>query len=159
MGIELAQVDAIIDRHGADRRALISMLLDIQEQFHHLPKEALQQVAAKLGIPPVRVYQVARFYKAFSFEPRGKHVVSVCSGTACYVRGSGAIVDEVERLLHVGPGNTTSDGEFSVETENCPGNCPQGPVVTVDGSCHGRMAPAKCASLLKLSAQEGAAHE
>jgi NADH:ubiquinone oxidoreductase subunit E len=135
------------------------LLLDIQDQFHYLPKEALQQVAAKVGMPAVRVYQVARFYEAFSLEPRGKHVVSVCSGTACYVRGSEAIVDEVERLLHAAPGETTEDGQFSVETVNCPGNCPQGPVVTVDHTCHGHVAPGQVESFLKLSAQGDPAHE
>jgi NADH:ubiquinone oxidoreductase subunit E len=108
-------------------------------------------VAAKLGLPPVRVYQVARFYKAFTLEPRGKHLVSVCSGTACYVRGSGAIVDEVERLLNVELGRTTGDGEFSVQTENCPGSCPKAPVVTVDGRCYGHVAPSQVEALLAVS--------
>jgi NADH-quinone oxidoreductase subunit E len=147
MGIETAYVDRIIDKHGADPRALISLLLSVQNEFSCLPREALQQVAARLGLPPVRVYQVARFYKAFTLEPRGKHVVSVCSGTACYVRGSGAIVDEVERLLNVEPGRTTADGGFSVQTENCPGSCPKAPVVTVDGRCYGHVAPPQVEAL------------
>ena len=86
MEIELAKVDSIISKHGTDRRALTSLLLELQDEFHFLPQEALERIAEKMQVPAIQVYQVARFYKAFSLKPRGKHLISVCAGTACHVQ-------------------------------------------------------------------------
>jgi NADH-quinone oxidoreductase subunit E len=133
MGIELSQVDAIIARHGSEGRALIPLLLDVQREFYYLPEEAMERVAEKTGRPAIQVYQVARFYKAFSLKPRGKHIVTVCLGTACHVRGGERLVDQAERVLKVGPGGTTPDRQFTLETVNCLGCCALGPVMVVDG--------------------------
>ncbi len=148
MGIELAQVDAIIDKHGTDRRALISLLLNIQDEFFYLPQEALERVAAKMDVPAVQVYQVARFYKAFSLQPRGKHLVTVCLGTACHVRGGERIVDQLGRLLQVAPGKTTEDRLFTLQTVNCLGCCALGPVMVVDGTYYGKMSATKIDKIL-----------
>jgi NADH-quinone oxidoreductase subunit E len=149
MGIELAQVDTIIDRHSADQRALISLLLDIQDQFYYLPQDALERVAEKVGLPPVQVYQVARFYKAFSLKPRGKHLLTVCLGTACHVRGGDRLVDQVARLLKVMPGKTTEDKLFTLQAVNCLGCCALGPVMVVDGTYYGKMGATKIEKVLK----------
>ncbi len=148
MGIELAQVDAIIDKHGTDRRALISLLLNIQDEFFYLPQEALERVAAKMDVPAVQVYQVARFYKAFSLQPRGKHLVTVCLGTACHVRGGERIVDQLGRLLQVAAGKTTEDRLFTLQTVNCLGCCALGPVMVVDGTYYGKMSATKIEKIL-----------
>jgi NADH-quinone oxidoreductase subunit E len=148
MGIDLAQVDTIIDKYGADRRGLISLLLDIQDAFFYLPQEALERVADKVGIPPVQVYQVARFYKAFSLKPRGKHLVTVCMGTACHVRGGERLVDQISRLLNCAVGDTTEDGFFTLETVNCLGCCALGPVMVVDGTYYGKMTVPKIDKVL-----------
>lgn len=148
MGIELAQVDTLIDKHHADQRALISLLLDIQDQFYFLPQEALERVAEKMDIPAVQVFQVARFYKAFSLEPRGKHIVTVCLGTACHVRGGDRLVDQISRLLDVPAGATTEDGLFTLETVNCLGCCALGPVMVVDGTYYGKMTATKIDKVL-----------
>ncbi len=148
MGIELAQVDAIIDKHGADRRALISTLLNIQDEFYYLPQEALERVAEKLEVPTVQVYQVARFYKAFSLTPRGKHLVTVCLGTACHVRGGERLVDQLGRLLQVAPGKTTEDRLFTLQSVNCLGCCALGPVMVVDGTYYGKMSATKIEKIL-----------
>jgi len=140
METELAKVDSIIGKHGMDRRALISVLLDIQDEFHYLPREALERVAEKMQLPAIQVYQVARFYKAFSLKPRGKHLISVCAGTACHVQEGATLVEKVGQLLRLAPGETTEDGEFTLETTNCPGSCPLGPVMIVDGVYHSRVA-------------------
>ncbi len=121
MGIELAQVDTIIDKHNADQRALISLLLDIQDQFYYLPQEALERVADKVGVPSIQVYQVARFYKAFSLTPRGKHLLTVCVGTACHVRGGDRLVDQLSRLLKVAPGETTEGPIVHAANRQLPG--------------------------------------
>jgi len=149
MGIESTQVDTIISKHGADRRALISLLLDIQDQFYYLPREALEQVAEKVGMPAVHVYQVARFYKAFSLKPRGKHLLTVCLGTACHIRGGKRLVDQTARLLKVEPGATTEDRLFTLQTVNCLGCCALGPVMVVDGTYYGKMAATKIEKVLK----------
>ena len=148
MTIEMAQVDQIVDQYGADQRALISLLLDIQDKFFYLPEEALQRVAEKVGVPPVQVYQVARFYKAFSLKPRGKHLVTVCMGTACHVRGGERIVDQIGRLLEVAVGDTTADEMFTLETVNCLGCCALGPVMVVDGTYYGKMTATKIEKIL-----------
>ena len=148
MTIEMARVDQIVDQYGADQRALISLLLDIQDKFFYLPEEALQRVAEKVGVPPVQVYQVARFYKAFSLKPRGKHLVTVCMGTACHVRGGERIVDQIGRLLEVAVGDTTADEMFALETVNCLGCCALGPVMVVDGTYYGKMTATKIEKIL-----------
>ncbi len=149
MEIELTQVDTIIDKHGTDRSALINLLLDIQDQYFYLPQEALERVAEKMDVPTVQVYQVARFYKAFSLKPRGKHILTVCLGTACHVRGGERLVEQVERLLNVEPGETTEDKVFTLETVNCLGCCALGPVMVVDGTYYGKMGATKIEKVLK----------
>ncbi len=148
MAIELAQVDTIIGKHEADQRALISLLLDIQDEFYYLPQEALERVAEKLEMPAVQVYQVARFYKAFSLKPRGKHLITVCLGTACHVRGGERMVEQLGRLLDVAPGETTEDHQFTLATVNCLGCCALGPVMVVDGTYYGKMAATKIEKIL-----------
>jgi len=148
MGIELAQVDTIIDKYGADQRALISLLLDIQDQFYYLPQDAMARVAEKIGMPAVQVYSVARFYKAFSLKPRGKHLITVCLGTACHVRGGDRLVDQVGRVLKVEPGGTTEDQLFTLYTVNCLGCCALGPVMVVDGTYYGKMGAMKIEKVL-----------
>jgi NADH-quinone oxidoreductase subunit E len=148
MGIELTQVDTIIDKYGADQRALISLLLDVQDQFYYLPQDALERVAEKLGVPDIQVYQAARFYKAFSLKPRGKHLVTVCLGTACHVRGGDRLVDQLARLLKVTPGETTEDKLFTLYTVNCLGCCALGPVMVVDGTYYGKMGATKIEKVL-----------
>jgi NADH-quinone oxidoreductase E subunit len=148
MAIELAQVDQIITKYGADQRALISLLLDIQDQYYYLPQPALERVAEKVGVPPIQVYQVARFYKAFSLKPRGKHLLTVCVGTACHVRGGERLVDQLGRLLKVTPGETTEDKMFTLQTVNCLGCCALGPVMVVDGTYYGKMSATKIDKVL-----------
>ncbi len=149
MGIELAKVDAIIEKHGTNRRDLIPLLLDLQSEFHYLDKEALARVASKTNLPVMQVYQVARFYKAFSLKPRGKHTVCVCTGTACRVRGSESHLQQIAQLLHITPGGTTEDGKLTLETANCPGSCAVGPVLMIDEKQYGRIDDAQLDSVLK----------
>jgi len=126
-------VTALIDKHCDQRGGLISILEGIQANYGFLPETALRLVAERTGRSLVDIYGVATFYKTFSLEPRGRHLCSVCVGTACHVRNSPAVADELERQLGVQPGETTEDREFSFETVNCLGACALGPVVVVDG--------------------------
>lgn len=130
---ELAKIDEITERYGNNSSALIQVLLDIQKENNWLSGGALEWVARKLQIPLNRVYHVATFYKAFSLIPKGRHQFCVCMGTACHVRGAPRLLDRVQEILKIKPGETSSDLRFSLSTVNCLGCCALGPVLEVDG--------------------------
>jgi len=132
--MQKASVENIINRHLGNRGALISILEEIQSKYSYLPQTALDIVSELTGHPLTEVYGVATFYKLFSLKPRGRHLISVCLGTACHVRGGLAIAEEFERQLGIAHGETTSDHEFSLETVACVGACALGPIVVVDGN-------------------------
>jgi NADH-quinone oxidoreductase subunit E len=143
------RIDEIIEKHHSEASSLIQILLNIQSENHWLPKEALERVSEKLNVPMTRVQHIATFYKAFSLVPKGRHEIHVCMGTACHVRGAPRILDNVQDLTGIKPGETDLDLKFSLETVNCLGCCALGPVMTVDGKTHGKMAPAETANVLK----------
>ncbi|HII86283.1 TPA: NAD(P)H-dependent oxidoreductase subunit E, partial [Candidatus Bathyarchaeota archaeon] len=113
-----------------------------------IPPEAITRINKRLKIPTSEIYRVASFYTALSLKPRGRHLVRVCAGTACYVRGGPRVLDSVERTLGIGAGETTSDGKFTLETVNCLGCCALGPVVEIDGQYHGKLSSATVEKLL-----------
>ncbi len=150
------RLDSILDRYERNPAQLIPILQDVQAEENYLPRDTLEAISEKLGIPIVRIYSVATFYKAFSLEPRGKHIVQVCMGTACHVRGAPRILDKMIRDLGVQPGKTTKDLKFTLETVNCLGACALGPIVVVDGKYHGQMTTPKWDKLYKtLKKAEG----
>jgi NADH:ubiquinone oxidoreductase subunit E len=138
----------------AEPDQLIEVLQDVQAACGHVSEEAIRAIADRLGVPLIEVYRVASFYKAFSLEPRGRHLVLVCMGTACHVRGAPRMLDEVLGQLNVAPGETTEDGLFTVETVNCLGACALGPVVVVDGEYHDHMTPGKLRGLIRSLGEE-----
>jgi len=142
-------VAKVVDSYQRDKDMLIQILLDLQSGFGWLPKQVLDEVSKHLGVPITRVYQIATFYKAFSLAPKGKHLIRVCMGTACQVRGSALIRDRMEQLLGIKVGEITSDMKFSLETVNCLGCCALGPVVEIDGTTHGKMTPSMTSDALK----------
>jgi NADH:ubiquinone oxidoreductase subunit E len=135
---------------GRERRPseLLEVLQDIQESHGYLPEPALRIVSERLAVPLIEVYRAATFYRAFSLTPRGQHLITVCTGTACHVRGAPRMLDEVLEHLSVDPGETTADGLFTVETVNCLGACAVGPVVVLDGIYHHHMTPGKLRKLV-----------
>lgn len=143
------EIDRILRRHGYRDSSLIAILQDIQAEYNYLPKGALEKVAEGIDIPFSRVYSAATFFKAFSLEPRGKHLITVCLGTACHVRGGPRIVEQIGRILGVGQGDTTKDQKFTLETVNCLGCCAIGPIMVVDGKYFGEVTSAKIDSILK----------
>jgi len=124
---------SIIENHQGDRGGLISILEDLQAKYSHLPEEALRIVAEKTGRSLVDVYGVATFFRSFTLKPRGKHLLSVCLGTACHVRGGPGVAEELERQLGIRAGETTADREITLDTVNCLGACALGPIVVLDG--------------------------
>jgi NADH:ubiquinone oxidoreductase subunit E len=146
---DMARIDAIITGYQGKTSGLTTILQDIQDEYNYLPPQAMEHVAEKMGLPLSQVLHVATFYKAFSLEPRGKHLITVCLGTACHVRGGARLVEQVERLLKIRAGGTTSDLQFTLETVNCVGSCALGPVMIVDGEYYGKMASSKVGRVLK----------
>ncbi|KAE9636951.1 MAG: hypothetical protein PWP07_2152 [Epulopiscium sp.] len=143
---ELEQfIDELSDKNGA----LISALHRAQEIFGYLPKEVQQFVAKKLNIPVSKVYGVVSFYSFFTMIPKGKYPISVCMGTACYVRGADKVLDEFKRELNIEVGETTADGNFSLDALRCVGACGLAPVVLVGEKVYGRVTPDQVKSILK----------
>jgi len=142
-------IDLIIDKHQGEAGSLIQVLLEIQSENRWLPKEALERVSERLHVPLTRIQHIATFYKAFSLVPKGRHEIHICMGTACHVRGARRILDTVQDLTGIKPGETDLDLKFSLETVNCLGCCALGPVMEVDGEHHGKMAPARIAAVLQ----------
>jgi len=147
--VEELKIKSCITKYNYEKKALISILQDIQEEYNYLPQEALNIVSKILGIPLIDIVGVATFYRAFSLEPRGEHLVTVCVGTACHIRGGPNILEEFERKLNVKAGETTDDGQFSLETVACLGCCAIGPVVIVDGNYYAQTSIRKVDAILK----------
>lgn len=145
---ELSNTEKIIIKYNSDKSALIQILLQIQKENRWLPHSSLMLVAEKLGVPISQVYRVATFYKAFSLVPQGRHLCTVCMGTACHVRGSPRLLDRVEDTLKIKSGETSADHKFTLETVNCLGCCALGPVLVLDGNYHSGPSPKEIEELV-----------
>jgi NADH-quinone oxidoreductase subunit E len=143
------RIDEIIDQYQSDPSALIQILLAIQRENRWVSKEAIDKVSRKLDVPLNRIQHIVTFYKAFSLIPKGRHEIHVCTGTACHVRGAPRLLDSVQDLIGIKPGETDLDLKFSLETVGCVGCCALGPVMVIDGEYHGKMAPAQSEAVLK----------
>lgn len=143
------KVQDVLQKYRHDSSLLVDILQDIQAETGYLPKNVLEETARGLDIPLSRVYSVATFFKAFSLKPRGRHLIHVCMGTACHVRGSGKVLEKIEEELGVKRGETTPDLKFTLETVNCVGACALGPIVVVGEDYHGEMTPEGIVPVLK----------
>ena len=139
----------ITDKYKGLEGSLIHILQDIQTHYRYLPKEALLQISGILHIPYSQIYAVASFYKMFSLKPKGKHILRVCMGTACHVKGAPLLLNSLERDLKIESGDTTEDGLFTLETVNCVGACSLAPIIRVDEDTHGRLKQAGIPKVLK----------
>lgn len=159
--MEPSAMDRILDRHGRDPANIIAILQDIQAEINWLPEEDLRHVCRQLQIPFSKMMSLASFYRAFSLKPRGKHIVQVCLGTACHVRGAERIADTIGRELGIqAEGGTDADLQFTLETVNCLGACALGPILVIDGEYHGGMTSAKATRLLaQVKKAGGNGHE
>ena len=140
---------SILDKYQDKKGLLVSVLQDIQAEFNYLPKDAISKVSQCLNVPLSQVYSVATFFRAFSLEPRGRHIVNVCLGTACHVRGAVRILERIEQELGIKSGETTKDLKYTLETVNCVGACALGPIVIVDEEYTGQMKTDKVQPLLE----------
>lgn len=128
-----------VDELEKDQRELIHVLHDVQEEFGYIPAQAISQISKQLKISESEIFGVLTFYKAFSLKPRGEHLITICVGTACHVRGAPMILDEFERKLGIKAGETSEDNQFTLETVNCVGACALGPIAIADGEYHGQL--------------------
>lgn len=149
MEAEELKIKSYITKYNNEKKALISILQEVQEEYNYLPQEILRIVSKTMGVPLIDIIGVVTFYRAFSLEPRGKHLITVCLGTACHVRGGPKILEEFERKLNIEAGETSKDGQFSLETVACLGCCAIGPVVVIDGNYHAQITIRKVGSILK----------
>lgn len=146
---ETATARDVSRKYGGQKRAVIQVLQDLQERFRWLSPETLEAVALELDIPLAHVFSVATFYKSFSLEPRGRHICTVCMGTACHVRGGTAVLEHFERKLGIRAGQTSADGDVTLERVNCLGACALAPLAVVDGRYYGKMNETKANEVLK----------
>jgi len=148
-------LDQIMEGRRSQPNQLIEVLQDVQQNYGYIPREVIKSVSRELGVPLIEVYRVASFYKAFRLKPSGKNVLTMCTGTACHVRGSHLLLDHAISQLGVKPGEVTPDGLFSIEHVNCLGACALGPIVAENGTYHHHMTPGKLRKLIEtLSRQE-----
>jgi NADH-quinone oxidoreductase subunit E len=142
-------VKKAVGSYQKDKDMLIQILLDLQSIFGWLPQEVLTEVSEQLEVPITQVYQIASYYKAFSLMPRGRHVIKVCMGTACQVRGSPQLLNIISAMLNMKPHETSKDMRFTLETVNCLGCCAMGPVVVVDEMYHTKPSPSDLRKLFE----------
>jgi NADH-quinone oxidoreductase subunit E len=154
--MELTKVDTIVDKYKADPSSLLAIMQDVQDVAHYLPRDVVEHVAKRLSLPVARIYAMATFFGSFHLEPRGKHICTVCMGTACHVRGAARLVEQLERDLSIKSGGTTKDMMFTLEEVNCVGACALGPLVIIDGEYHGNMTSGQLTKVVeKLQKEEG----
>ena len=146
----MESVRKIVESYGKRESGLIAILQDIQIEKGYLPEEDLAIIASEVKIPISRLFSLATFYKAFSLVPRGRHLINVCLGTACHVRGGVRILDKLERDLRIKTGETTQNKRFSLEAVRCVGCCGLAPVVVIDGNFHGKLTQKKLDKVLEL---------
>jgi NADH-quinone oxidoreductase subunit E len=147
--LDNAKIDQIVDKYQGKPGALIHVLMDVQSENQWLPKEILSTISQKLEVPLSRVMQIASFYKTFSLTPKGRHEIHVCNGASCHLRGSDRLLDSVQEVIGIRPGEMDANSKFSLETGNCQGCCTLGPEMIIDGQHHGRISPEKAQDLLK----------
>ncbi len=137
INIDWQKIDEIIAKYNGNSEALLMMMQDISDIYNYVPKEVVPVLVKILGVKESLIYGVATFYKTISLEPRGKYIVSVCTGTACHVRGAEKIMEALQEKLSINEGQTTEDSLFTLEAVRCIGCCASGPVITVNKDTHG----------------------
>lgn len=144
-----AEIIALIEQYKGESSPLMMILEAIQKKFGYIPLDVQEIVAEKLGMPFSEVYGVVTFYNFFSLTPKGKYVIGVCLGTACYVKNAQSVLDKIEQILKIKPGETTSDGLFTIEALRCIGACALAPAMSINGKVYGQVKPDQIEGILK----------
>lgn len=146
--VDLAPAEKLISQYVNRREATIALLQDVQNHYGYLPRPVLDLIAERLELPGTQLYGLATFYRAFSLKPRGRHLITVCTGTTCHVRGAPELLAALERELGCSRGESTKDGRFTIETVNCVGACARAPMVLIDEEPHSRLTQSKLRKVL-----------
>ena len=150
-----AAADAIVKRYGGDPGFIIPMLQDLQTEHEHVPAESMKRMSELLHVPLSQLYSVATFYSSLSLVPRGKHLVTLCMGTVCYLKGSKRIAETLQEHLKVEPGGTTEDRLFTFQPVNCLGACALAPVMVIDERYFGKVTPDQIPGILATYTGKG----
>ncbi|SKA98053.1 NADH-quinone oxidoreductase subunit E [Caloramator quimbayensis] len=145
----MIEIKDIIEKYPREKRYTLAMLQDVQKQFNYIPRQALMMISEYVDTPLSSLYSMATFYKALSLKPKGKYIIKVCDGTACHIRSSMVLIDEIYNILKIRIGETTEDGMFSLETVNCLGSCAIAPVMVVNDKYYGKVTPAMVREIIK----------
>jgi NADH-quinone oxidoreductase subunit E len=143
------EIRTIIQAYPPEKRFILAVMQDIQKTYNYLPRQALLSIADYTGEPFSRVYSIATFYKAFSLIPKGRYNIKVCDGTACHIKNSSVLIDQIYSSLAIRPGETTPDGMFSLETVNCLGACAIAPVMMVNETVHPKVSSSGILEIIK----------
>jgi len=146
--IDVKKAIEIINKYPNEKRYTLAILQDVQKEFGFIPSEIMGVVSEYLSLPLSDIYSIATFYKALSLKAKGKNIIKVCNGTACHIRGSNKLMEEVTELLNISPGETTDDGLFSIEIVNCLGACALAPVMVINGKYYGSMTKEKAKTII-----------
>jgi NADH-quinone oxidoreductase subunit E len=147
--LSVKSITKIVESYPRDKRHSLAILQDMQRSFGYIPREGFDILSRYLDTKIAKLFAMATFYRALSLKPKGKHVIRVCDGTACHIRGAPVLLDALERILGVKAGETTADGFFTVETVNCLGACAIAPVMVVDEQYHPQVKPDQVEAILK----------
>lgn len=147
--IQTGKIRELLEKYPREPRFALAAMQDMQREFNYVPREGILELGARIGRTEAQLYSMATFYKALSLKPKGRHIIKVCDGTACHIRGSANLISGVERLLRIRPDETTDDGEFSLELVNCLGACALAPVMVIDGEYYGGVKPEKLPEILE----------
>ena len=147
-------VEKVVQEHDKDPANLVMILQDVQNELNYLPPKAINLLSKELNLPESLIYSVSTFYKSFSLEPRGKHRLDICEGTACHIRGASMLMSQISDELNVRPGETTADGEVTLNSVRCVGACAMGPVAIIDGDYYGNMTVGKLSKQIKKRCAE-----
>lgn len=144
----------ILRQYPRQQRCCLAIMQDMQHRYNYIPREGMEALAAYLSCPLSSLYSMATFYKALSLKPKGKHIIKLCDGTACHIRGASTLCDGVCRILGIGADETTEDGLFSLELVNCLGSCALAPVMVVDDTYYGKVTMEKLPGILNRYREE-----
>jgi len=148
MELDTNRIDEIISRYERSEESLLAILQDFQREFLYVPEEGMKRLSGVLHVPESKIYAMGTFYKTLSLEPRGRHTIKICTGTACHLKGAGLILETIERELGVNRNHTTEDKRYTLESVNCVGACAMAPVVVVGEDYYGHMRPSKIMDVL-----------
>ena len=157
MQISIEEISGILQQYPKEQRYCLAIMQDMQRRYNYIPREGMEALADYLSCPLSSLYSMATFYKALSLKPKGRHIIKLCDGTACHIRGAGTLCDGVRRILGIGADETTADGLFSLELVNCLGSCALAPVMVVDDTYYGKVTMEKLPGIFERYREEATA--